>query len=186
MPIRRALRRLYPANWREISHHVRFVVADGRCQRCARPHKTMLRCLPDGRWFDEESKTWRDRRGRQAVWPNLVDATALRWTRVVIAAAHLDGNPRHNSRTRNLRALCQRCHLMHDRRQHARQRWITWRRRYAVGDLFLGRYEDLVLEAVRDAAATPAPLSRPAPYVLRVSSSIRLRSNAATSALPFS
>jgi hypothetical protein len=27
--------------------------------------------------------------------------------------------------------------------QHRRQRWITCRRRYALGDLFLGRYAEL-------------------------------------------
>ena len=62
----------------------------------------------------------------------------FRVTRVVLAAAHLDSDPTNN-RLRNLRALCQRCHMLHDRPQHLAQRWITYRRRSAVGDLFLGR-----------------------------------------------
>jgi hypothetical protein len=40
---------------------------------------------------------------------------------------------------RNLRALCQRCHMLHDRPHHLAQRRITYRQRLAVGDLFLGR-----------------------------------------------
>jgi hypothetical protein len=96
--------------------------------------------LPDGRWFDVTAATWRDRRGRLARWPDLVEATRLRTTRVVLAAAHLDSNPANN-RLANLRALCQRCHMLHDRPHHLAQRWITYRRRYALGDLFLGRYE---------------------------------------------
>ena len=40
----------------------------------------------------------------------------------------------------NLRALCQRCHLQHDLAYHLRQRWITCRRRSAIGDLFRGIY----------------------------------------------
>jgi hypothetical protein len=60
-------------------------------------------------------------------------------TRVVLAAAHLDGDPTNN-RLKNLRALCQRCHMLHDRPHHLAQRWITYRRRSAVGDLFLGPY----------------------------------------------
>jgi hypothetical protein len=36
-------------------------------------------------------------------------------TRVVLPAAHLDSDPTNN-RAKNLRALCQRCHMLHDRR----------------------------------------------------------------------
>ncbi len=64
----------------------------------------------------------------------------MRRTKVVLAAAHLDHDPSHN-RLRNLRALCQRCHMLHDRPHHLAQRWITYRRRCARADLFLGPYE---------------------------------------------
>lgn len=57
MPIRRELRPLYPAHWRELSARVRFDGARGQCDRCGRPHKTTLRVLPDGRWFDELAST---------------------------------------------------------------------------------------------------------------------------------
>ena len=111
MPIRRELRPLYPPHWRELSSHVRFERAEGRCQRCGRPHLVLLRCLPDGRWFDEQAATWRDRRGRPARWPDLMEANRFRVTRVVLAAAHLDSDPTNN-RLNNLRALCQRCHML--------------------------------------------------------------------------
>jgi len=143
MPIRPELRPLYPPHWRELSSCVRFDRAGGRCQRCARPHLTLVRCLPDGRWFDERAATWRDRRGRMARWPDLVEATAFRMTRVVLAAAHIDGNPTNN-RLNNLRAFCQRCHMLHDRPRHLAQRRITYRRRLAIGDLFLGPYTAMV------------------------------------------
>jgi len=45
-----------------------------------------------------------------------------------------------NNRLRNLRSLCQRCHLLHDRPHHSAQRQISYRPRRAVGDLFLGSY----------------------------------------------
>jgi hypothetical protein len=143
MPIRPELRPLYPPHWRELSSHVRFERAEGRCQRCGRPHLALLRCLPDGRWFDEQAATWRDRRGRPARWPDLMEATRFRKTRVVLAAAHLDSDPTNN-RLKNLRALCQRCHMLQDRPHHLAQRWITYRRRSAVGDLFLGPYPALI------------------------------------------
>ena len=76
----------------------------------------------------------------------------LRTTRVVLAAAHLDSNP-SNNRLANLRAFCQSCHMLHDRAHHLAQRWITYRRRYALGDLFLGRYE----------SALPCPAAQASP-----------------------
>lgn len=139
MPIRPEFRPLYPPNWAVLSRHVRFERAGGRCQGCGRPHLVRVRCLPDGRWFDEALGTWRDRRGRPARWPDLIEAGYIRVTRVVLAAAHLDGNPANN-RLANLRGLCQRCHMLHDRPFHLAQRWLTYRRRWAIGDLFFGRY----------------------------------------------
>jgi hypothetical protein len=50
---------------------------------------------------------------------------------VVLACTHLDHDP-GNNRARNLRALCQRCHLIHDRQEHRRRRWITLRMRKAL------------------------------------------------------
>jgi len=147
MPIRAEFRALYPKNWAAISAEVRFVRAGGRCQRCGRPHGSTLRVLPDGRWFDPLQQTWRTGRGKPARWPDLEMMIAARTTRVVLAAAHLNHNP-GISRWRNLRAFCQRCHLIHDRPQHLRQRWITCRRRYAIGDLFLGLYAELSRDLV--------------------------------------
>ena len=155
MPIRRELRALYPPHWRELSARVRFERAGGRCQGCGRPHLVQLRCLPDGRWFDEALGSWRDRRGRPARWPDLVEATRLRITRVVLAAAHLDHDPSHN-RLRNLRALCQRCHMLHDRPYHLAQRRLTYRRRWALGDLFLGYYDSIPKSGAPHAAGGAA------------------------------
>jgi hypothetical protein len=76
-------------------------------------------------------------------------------TRVVLAAAHLDSDPTNN-RLKNLRALCQRCHMLHDRPHHLSQRWITYRRRSAVGDLFLGPYPALIAALHRNGRDKPA------------------------------
>ena len=137
MPVRPELRHLYPPHWRELSLRVRFERAGGHCQGCGRPHLTRIQCLPDGRWFDEAAEAWRNRRGKATQGPDLVEATQMRTTRVVLAAAHLDSDP-SNNQLANLRCLCQRCHMIHDRRHHLAQRWITYRRRYAIGDLFWG------------------------------------------------
>jgi hypothetical protein len=64
----------------------------------------------------------------------------MRTKHVVLAAAHLDHDPTNNQ-LRNLRGLCQRCHLIHDRPHHLEQRRITYLLRRALGDLFLGQYD---------------------------------------------
>ena len=83
-----------------------------------------------------------------------MEAVALRTTRAVLAAAHLNHNPR-DSRLRNLWALCQRCHLLYDRAHHRAQRWKTLRSRWALGDLFLGLYDWRPATGSRAGATAP-------------------------------
>jgi hypothetical protein len=83
-----------------------------------------------------------------------VEATQLGTTRVFIAAPHLDSDPISDGLP-NLKSLCQRCHMLHDRHHNLAQRWITYGRRYALGDLFLGLYEVYM----RDVAAWSARMT---------------------------
>lgn len=139
MPINRRYRWFYPIDWPQISRVVRFERAHGRCQHCGRPHGVRIRCLKDGRWFDEDTRSWRDGRGQPAAWPDIVEYAGVRMTRVVLAACHRDHDPTNN-RPGNLLALCQRCHMLHDRAEHRRRFRITILMRRALGDLFLGTY----------------------------------------------
>jgi hypothetical protein len=139
MPIRRDLRWLYPIDWPLISRLIRFGRARGRCEGCGRPHAAAVTQLADGRWWDEPSGSWRDDAGEPAAWPDVVEYAAARSSLIVLGTAHLDHDPQ-NSSFRNLRALCQRCHLRHDRPEHLRRRGVNLRRRRAVGDLFHGPY----------------------------------------------
>ncbi|MBB3938076.1 hypothetical protein [Aureimonas phyllosphaerae] len=140
MPIRRHLKNLYPIDWDQLSDWVRFVRAGGRCDRCKRPHGQTVSHLGDGRWWDETDQLWRDGRGRplphQAA---LTCEVVVKTTKVYLAAAHLN-HDRSDSRPKNLRAFCQRCHMLHDKPEHLRQRQITYLKRRALGDLFDGRY----------------------------------------------
>jgi hypothetical protein len=137
MPIRKELRWFYPIDWALLSRRIRFERAAGRCEDCGRPHGRLVRQLADGRWLDEERCEWRHDDGAAAEWPDIVAAASGRDRRVWLATAHLDHDPL-NSRPRNLRALCQRCHLRHDRAEHQRRRRITLLLRRALGDLFSG------------------------------------------------
>ena len=160
MPIHPALKTHYASDWRLISDAIRFDRAGGRCEACGRPHRRLICALADGRWFDPQRQIWRDGRGELAPEPRPGDAASMRRVRVVIATAHLDHDPA-NRDPANLRALCQRCHLRHDLAAHLRQRRVTCRRRYAIGDLFLGLYPASPLSLVR-AATDPGPADRDA------------------------
>ena len=114
MPIRPEMRDRYPAYWPEISHRIRFERAGGRCEcdgRCGLDHGGD-RC-PE---LDGE--------------PHSVTGSI-----VVLTVAHLNHAP-EESADDNLMALCQRCHLAHDRPEHqriARLRRSRERRRRATG-----------------------------------------------------
>ncbi len=94
---------------------------------------------------DAEQSTWRDGEGH-VLRRNVLEAGAMlaqvRTTRVFLATVHHDHDPTNN-RPRNLAALCQRCHMLHDRDEHRRRRWHTLFQRRAIGDLFLGPYSTL-------------------------------------------
>jgi hypothetical protein len=141
MPIRPQYKWFYPIDWPQLSAVIRFERAKGRCERCGRPHGREIRHLGDGRWWDEDEGTWRNGSGRalSRLARRACDDITVRTTRVALAAAHLDHDPTHN-RLRNLKALCQRCHMLYDRKEHRRRRLLTLRMRNAIGDLFLGLY----------------------------------------------
>jgi hypothetical protein len=142
MPIRPQNRWLYPIDWKQLSDVIRFERAGGCCEGCARPHGQIVCHLGDGRWWDADGQTWRSGKGRRlrlAPPGALTLALPIQTTRVVLACAHLDHDPGNND-PRNLKALCQRCHMLHDRVEHLRQRHFTYRLRKAMGDLFLGIY----------------------------------------------
>ncbi|GJD53589.1 hypothetical protein OPKNFCMD_6366 [Methylobacterium crusticola] len=141
MPIRPENRYFYPIDRVQLSAAIRFGCARGRCEGCGRPHGQIVSHLGDGRWRDTAESTWRSGRGRRlklAALEHLPAGTEVRVTRVVLACAPLDHDPGNNDPA-NLRALCQRCHILHDRPEHLRQRSYTYRLRRALGDLFLGR-----------------------------------------------
>lgn len=142
MPIRPEHRWLYPIDWEQLSAWVRFERAQGRCERCGRPHKQVVFHLGDGRWWDAMAGVWRDGAGRKLRSRPAHALFYARMTHVVLATAHLDYDPTNNA-PRNLSALCQRCHMLHDAVEHRRRRWWNRFRRCALGDLFDGRYGDV-------------------------------------------
>ena len=148
MPIAPEHRWLYPIDWPELSNLIRFRRAKGRCEHCQRPHGREVIHLGDGTWWDEDSEAWRDGKGRRVrALASLTDLLPIQFvltgidpprprvTRVVLASDHLNHDPGDN-RPRNLAALCQRCHMIHDAAEHRRRRWLNRFRLKAIRDLF--------------------------------------------------
>lgn len=142
MPIRPENRLLYPIDWKELSNVIRFDRAKGCCEQCGRSHGQIILHLGDGCWWDAQQLIWRNGRGRvvKLTPPECMpNGTMTAATRVYLACAHLDHDPGNNEPS-NLKALCQRCHIIHDRADHLRQHWFTYRLRRVLGDLYLGPY----------------------------------------------
>lgn len=140
MPIRSDLLALYPDDWPDVSHRIRFVRAAGRCERCDRPHGRLVYALPDGRWIDPAGPDgWVTGFGDPIGSPSRSDLQELHLTRVVLTCAHLDHDPANNDDA-NLAGWCSRCHLEYDIPHHRAQRRITLRMRWAMADLFDGPY----------------------------------------------
>lgn len=127
MPIRPQHRWLYPIDWQQLTDLVRFERAKGRCKHCQRPHAKIVCHFGDGRRWDEDASTWRDVKGRivRMGVPPAPEPGHAPVTRVYQATSNLDNNSGHND-FRNLKALCQRCHLMIDRPEHFRRRRLIF------------------------------------------------------------
>lgn len=105
MPITKEQKKLYPKNWRAISAQVRSE-AGQRCETCGAKNHAWIYRDPDGTPHEADG-----------FYLDQLVAEGVKVTRIILTVAHLDHNPR-NSRRENLKALCQRCHLRLDQKQH--------------------------------------------------------------------
>ena len=128
---RRWNRNWYPIDWPQLSLLVR---KDGLCCQCQRPHMAETEQAMDGRWRVKGEAGWRDDHGQPAAAPG--DDEPRRKVRVIIAAAHRDHRDASMADLSSLMPLCARHHLAHDRAWSRREARLTWRAKYAIGDLF--------------------------------------------------
>lgn len=125
MPIRPENKARYPKDWKAISLRIR-ARSNGRCEchgECGRLHHTE----------DVPARLVGKEVGRCAArnyQPNPITGT-----KVIFTVAHLDHTP-ENCADDNLKAMCQRCHLLLDIKTHMRNAAETRRNRRASGDLF--------------------------------------------------
>ena len=119
----------YGPDWDKIALEVKEA-AGWRCEWCGVPHKSVIRrengitiigITSVTNSLNEKELT------EKMPWPRL---KFFGLTRVILTTAHLDRDCTNHDR-RNLAALCQRCHLRHDIRQHIANR--KYGRRHAKG-----------------------------------------------------
>ena len=94
MPIRKSERNKYPANWKDISTAIKQR-AGWRCEcegECSTDHQ--------GRCEERHGSPTLHFRGK-----------------VILTTEHLNHDPTDN-RPENLKAMCQRCHLLYDLNEH--------------------------------------------------------------------
>lgn len=127
----------YPKNWRAIREGVRLRT-NNQCAQCRAPNgEAIVRAddgrtymLPDGQVFDAANGTPRGyARGSE------YDG---RLVRVVLTVAHLDHDETNNDPD-NLAALCQKCHLAHDRADNQRRAQATRQEKAARLDRLRGQ-----------------------------------------------
>jgi len=111
--------RAYPAHWKTLSRKIRYEIAQGRCMcmgECGlhRTHPGPRRC--------EE-----------------MDQQPAKWAKgiVVLTVAHLCQDSTCEDEA-HMKAMCQRCHLRYDVKQHQANAYRTRREGKALGDLFDG------------------------------------------------
>jgi hypothetical protein len=129
MPIRPQLRQFYGRQWRTETRPRILARAQNKCEQCQAPNRqTVVRNHRDypGWWFEFEGGTAHDNTGATQGAIRLSEAPGMelvesgpgaRLTEIVLTVAHLNQTA-GDDRDENLKALCQWCHLHHDRAQH--------------------------------------------------------------------
>lgn len=117
----------YPANWKTEIRPQTLARAGNCCEFCGVPNGAII---------------WRNGPGRDEwkFWPHGMESEAWsvdgrKSTLIVLTISHLDHDTANNAE-HNLRALCQKCHLNHDKGHHAVNARETIRKKRGLQNLF--------------------------------------------------
>lgn len=116
----------YPKDWKEISQHIRFERAGGKCEWCHVEHGAVGARDKDGNWYDENDINAMNSDYGYTLWPDVGFPYMIK---IILTTAHLgidkpdgtkgDKRDKSDCRPENLAALCQKCRLNFDRDDHA-------------------------------------------------------------------
>ncbi|MCC7220888.1 MAG: hypothetical protein IT490_09190 [Candidatus Contendobacter sp.] len=138
MPISAENRKRYPKNWQDIRAAI-LKRAENRCEFCGVPDGALIvrDHGPAGATFTvvNTGAVYDAMTGEPLGYAQRHEYTDRKRTRIILTTAHLDHTPEHNDPA-NLRALCCRCHLLHDAQHHRQNAYRHRHARKAVGDLF--------------------------------------------------
>jgi hypothetical protein len=104
----------YHPDWHAISLRIRKERAQDKCEWCGRENALYYITKPNGKeddWSGTDEKEYAE----------LCKKNGDHVVKVVLTVAHIDRDKTNND-DNNLAALCQRCHLNHDRHQHTENR----------------------------------------------------------------
>lgn len=106
----------YPHNWKEISLRVR-TEAGWCCEWCGAPNARYVVRIQGAALLHATKTVSIAGVEKQVPYGDWVECFGVKEpgsTKIILTVAHLDRDTRNNERS-NLAALCQRCHLNHDR-----------------------------------------------------------------------
>jgi hypothetical protein len=116
--------RKYSPDFKQISRRIRFERAGNRCEWCGIANYTVIEyvdeCQESTKPFSivKEARDYAKKMNSQSI---RVGNKGIWFSVVILTVAHLDHNTANDDEG-NLKALCQRCHLGHDRRDNAEKR----------------------------------------------------------------
>lgn len=135
------MKALYPADWKDI-RKATLTRAGDKCEKCGRPNGEVVVVGKNGDWRSlEYYQGWADSNGCPIPCPsgyydNHEETNpGYHGAKTILTISHQDHDPTNNAPS-NLKALCQRCHLTHDAKEHASNARRTRARKAGQCELF--------------------------------------------------
>lgn len=118
----------YPPNWNEISRKIRVERAGNQCEWCGAPNgRYILRDNDDPAKFTVVPDPISQEQF-YAIFGGKHITEMSKIIKVILTIAHMDHDTTHNDES-NLKALCQRCHLRYDAKEHGKHAAQTRRKK---------------------------------------------------------
>ena len=122
----------YHPDWKAISLRIRKDRAGDHCEWCGEANGEVVRVNKETKQRERAgfmSKVHAEALNYARALNDNADDGLGRWHPVVLTVAHIDHDKTNNDDA-NLAALCQRCHLGHDRKHHEQNRRYgrNWKR----------------------------------------------------------
>lgn len=131
----------YPADWRTVIRPRILARAENKCEQCRVPNGAWVcRGMWGGVvcWQDDDGNIYSAENGNPMGESYVGDVWGEQdkgLVKIVLTVAHLDHNTENNA-DGNLKALCQKCHLNHDKEFHQNNSRATRNKNRGLQNLF--------------------------------------------------